>query len=35
MCMQDPGATGGIDLDSDLITDLAISSPNLCGVKLT
>ncbi|KAJ3550998.1 hypothetical protein NMY22_g78 [Coprinellus aureogranulatus] len=30
-----PGAAGGIDLDSDLITDLAVSSPNLCGVKLT
>ncbi|TEB36390.1 dihydrodipicolinate synthetase [Coprinellus micaceus] len=30
-----PGASGGIDLDSDLVTDLAISSPNLCGVKLT
>ena len=31
----DPGAAGGIDLDSDLITDLAESSPNLAGVKLT
>ncbi|EMD32078.1 hypothetical protein CERSUDRAFT_88363 [Gelatoporia subvermispora B] len=30
-----PGASGGIDLDSDLITELATESPNLCGVKLT
>ncbi|TBU40911.1 dihydrodipicolinate synthetase [Dichomitus squalens] len=30
-----PGASGGIDLDSDLITELAIECPNLCGVKLT
>ncbi|TBU35992.1 dihydrodipicolinate synthetase [Dichomitus squalens] len=30
-----PGAAGGIDLDSDLIVDLAESSPNLAGVKLT
>jgi L-threo-3-deoxy-hexylosonate aldolase len=30
-----PGASGGIDLDSDLITELAINSPNLAGVKLT
>ncbi|TFY82216.1 hypothetical protein EWM64_g1797 [Hericium alpestre] len=30
-----PGACGGIDLDSDLITELAMESPNLCGVKLT
>lgn len=30
-----PGSSGGIDLDSDIITELAISSPNLCGVKLT
>ncbi|CCM00845.1 uncharacterized protein FIBRA_02887 [Fibroporia radiculosa] len=30
-----PGASGGIDLDSDLITELAIESPNLAGVKLT
>lgn len=33
--MEDPGATGGIDLDSDLITELAVECPNLCGVKLT
>lgn len=32
---QDPGASGGIDLDSDLITELAKDCPNLCGVKLT
>ncbi len=31
----DPGASGGIDLDSDLITELATESPNLAGVKLT
>lgn len=31
----DPGASGGIDLDSDLITELAIEVPNTCGVKLT
>jgi len=30
-----PGASGGIDLDSDLITDLAKECPNICGVKLT
>jgi 4-hydroxy-2-oxoglutarate aldolase len=29
-----PGAAGGINLDSDLITDLA-AHPNVCGVKLT
>jgi len=31
----DPGASGGIDLDSDLISELAIECPNICGVKLT
>ncbi|KAH8116793.1 dihydrodipicolinate synthetase [Phellopilus nigrolimitatus] len=30
-----PGAAGGIDLDSELITELASESPNLAGVKLT
>lgn len=30
-----PGASGGIDLDSDLIVDLATTCPNICGVKLT
>jgi L-threo-3-deoxy-hexylosonate aldolase len=30
-----PAASGGIDLDSDVITELAIESPNLAGVKLT
>ncbi|KAJ7685263.1 dihydrodipicolinate synthetase [Mycena polygramma] len=30
-----PGASGGIDLDSDLITDLARECPNIAGVKLT
>ena len=31
----DPGASSGIDLDSDLITELAEECPNTCGVKLT
>jgi len=30
-----PGASGGIDLDSDLIIELAKESPNIAGVKLT
>ncbi|KAJ7219350.1 hypothetical protein GGX14DRAFT_389929 [Mycena pura] len=30
-----PGASGGIDLDSDLIVELATECPNICGVKLT
>jgi L-threo-3-deoxy-hexylosonate aldolase len=30
-----PGASGGIDIDSDLITELAKECPNICGVKLT
>ncbi|KAH8107011.1 dihydrodipicolinate synthetase [Cristinia sonorae] len=30
-----PGASGGIDLDSDLITDLARTHSNIIGVKLT
>ncbi|KAF8965260.1 dihydrodipicolinate synthetase [Flammula alnicola] len=30
-----PAASGGIDLDSDLITELAQECPNICGVKLT
>ncbi|KAI0064546.1 dihydrodipicolinate synthetase [Artomyces pyxidatus] len=30
-----PGASGGIDLDSDVITELAVECPNICGVKLT
>jgi len=30
-----PGASGGIDLDSDLITELATEHPNIIGVKLT
>ena len=33
--MADPGAAGGIDLDSDTITELAEECPNLAGVKLT
>ena len=32
---EDPGATGGIDLDSELIVELAKDCPNLAGVKLT
>lgn len=34
-CVPDPGATGGIDLDSELITELATECPNVVGVKLT
>lgn len=30
-----PGATGGIDLDSDTIIEIAQENPNICGVKLT
>ncbi|KAH0583789.1 putative 4-hydroxy-2-oxoglutarate aldolase, mitochondrial [Termitomyces sp. J132] len=30
-----PGASGGIDLDSDLIVELATECPNIVGVKLT
>jgi len=30
-----PSASGGIDLDSDLIVELAKECPNICGVKLT
>jgi len=30
-----PGASGGIDLDSDLIVELAEECPNIAGVKLT
>jgi len=30
-----PGAAGGIDMDSDLIEEMATDIPNLCGVKLT
>jgi hypothetical protein len=30
----DPGASAGIDLDSDLIVELAASCPNFSGVKL-
>jgi L-threo-3-deoxy-hexylosonate aldolase len=33
--VEDPAASGGINLDSDLIVDLAITCPNICGVKLT
>ncbi|WVQ96034.1 hypothetical protein IAU59_003134 [Kwoniella sp. CBS 9459] len=30
-----PGAAGGIDMDSDLINEIAKEGPNICGVKLT
>jgi 4-hydroxy-2-oxoglutarate aldolase len=30
-----PDAAGGIDMDSDLIEEMAMDIPNLCGVKLT
>ncbi|KAL0575407.1 hypothetical protein V5O48_006578, partial [Marasmius crinis-equi] len=30
-----PGVTGGIDMDSDLINDIARTAPNICGIKLT
>ncbi|KAG8808184.1 hypothetical protein FRC17_004063 [Serendipita sp. 399] len=30
-----PGASGGIDMDSDLIEEMAMENPNICGVKLT
>jgi len=30
-----PGASGGLDLDSDIITELALASDNIVGVKLT
>ncbi|RSH92493.1 hypothetical protein EHS25_008909 [Saitozyma podzolica] len=30
-----PGVTGGIDMTSDLVEDIAKSAPNTCGIKLT
>lgn len=30
-----PGVAGGIDMNSDLIEDIAKSAPNTCGIKLT
>jgi len=30
-----PAVSGGIDLDSDLIIEVAKAAPNICGVKLT
>lgn len=33
--IADPGAAGGIDLDSDTIIQIAQESSNICGVKLT
>lgn len=36
MCTPvDPGAAGGIDLESDLIEELAAEHANIIGVKLT
>ena len=35
LLFADPGASGGIDLDSDLITEVAKDCPNTAGVKLT
>ena len=30
-----PGAAGGIDLDSDLVAEIAREGSNICGIKLT
>ncbi|GAA6063142.1 hypothetical protein JCM10212_001190 [Sporobolomyces blumeae] len=30
-----PGVTGGIDMDSDLVAEIANASPNIVGIKLT
>jgi len=30
-----PGASAGLDLDSDLIAEIASLAPNVCGIKLT
>ncbi|KZV63512.1 putative dihydrodipicolinate synthase [Peniophora sp. CONT] len=30
-----PAVAGGIDMDSDLIEEIAVAAPNTCGVKLT
>lgn len=30
-----PGVSGGIDMDSDMIIDIAKAAPNVCGIKLT
>ena len=30
-----PNASGGIDLDSELVIDVAKEAPNTCGIKLT
>ncbi|KAK4686975.1 hypothetical protein P7C73_g3147, partial [Tremellales sp. Uapishka_1] len=30
-----PAVTGGIDMNSDLIEEIAMSAPNTCGIKLT
>jgi len=35
MASLDPGASAGIDLDSNLIIEIAKESPNTVGVKLT
>jgi L-threo-3-deoxy-hexylosonate aldolase len=31
----DPGVSGGIDLESDLVVELAAEHPNIIGIKLT
>ena len=33
--VTDPGASGGIDLDSDIVIELAKECPNIVGIKLT
>jgi dihydrodipicolinate synthase/N-acetylneuraminate lyase len=30
-----PGAAGGVDMDSDLLEELALEGDNFCGAKLT
>lgn len=30
-----PGAAGGLDLDSELVSEIAREAPNICGIKLT
>jgi L-threo-3-deoxy-hexylosonate aldolase len=30
-----PGASGGIDIDSELVVEIAREAPNICGIKLT
>ncbi|GAA5907823.1 hypothetical protein JCM5296_005795 [Sporobolomyces johnsonii] len=35
LTFPDPGVTGGIDLDSDIIAEIANASDNIAGIKLT